>query len=91
MGFLSVRFEVRKGRKGGVKITPCPKLVRITIETWNLIRKYKHYVVSENNPFGTKILLILLMSVSFCKKSAFFSKNTTFTQSNIERAALEIF
>ena len=60
------------------------------LETWDLVRKYTYYVVSENIPFGTKTLLILLISTFFCKKSAFFGKNSTFTQSNIVRAVLEI-
>ena len=34
VGFLGVRFEV------GGKITPCLKLVRVMLETWNLARKY---------------------------------------------------
>ena len=38
-GLLGVRFEVG-GRVGG-KITPCLKLVRIMIENWNLVRKYR--------------------------------------------------
>ena len=38
VGFLGVRFEVR----GGVKLTPCLKLVRIMLETSNLARKYTH-------------------------------------------------
>ena len=37
MGLLGVRFEV-----GGCKITPCLKLVRIMLETWNLGRKCTH-------------------------------------------------
>ena len=37
VGSLEVRFEVRRG-----KITLSPKLVRIMLETWNLIRKYTH-------------------------------------------------
>ena len=41
------------------------------------------YVVSENTPFSTKALLILLMLASFCKNATFFGKNSTFTQSNI--------
>ena len=52
------------------KITPskCLKLVRIMLETWNLVRKYTHSpVVSQNIPLRTKALLILL--------SAFFVKN----------------
>ena len=48
------------------------------------------YVVSENIPFGTKVLLILLMS-AFCKNSASFGKYSTFTQSNRVRTVLEIF
>ena len=40
VGFLGVRFEVGEG---GVKLTPppplYPKLVRIMLETWNLVRK----------------------------------------------------
>ena len=50
------------------------------------------YVVSENTPFGTKALLILLMSLCFsCKKSAFLGINSTFTQSSSVTAVLEIF
>ena len=52
------------------------------------------YVVSENITFSTKVLLILLMSFFFfffCKKSAILGKNSTFTQSNSVRVALEIF
>ena len=36
VGFLGVRFEV----EGGGKTTPCLKLVRITLETSHLARKY---------------------------------------------------
>ena len=49
------------------------------------------YIVLENIPFSTKVLLILLMSVYFCKKSVFSGNNSTYTQSNIVRAVLEIF
>ena len=42
-------------------------------------------------PFSTKALLILLMSAFFCKKPAFFGKNSIFTQSNSVRAVLDIF
>ena len=43
---------------------------------------------------GSKItprppILILLMSVSFCKKLLFFDENSTFTQSNIVTAELK--
>ena len=59
------------------------------LETWH-VGTYKH-LVSENIPFRTKAPLLLLISASFCKKSAFFGKNSTFTQSNNVTAALEIF
>ena len=60
-------------------------------ETWNLVRKYTHYVVSENIPFSTMAFLILQMSGLFCKKLAFIGKNSTFTQSISVWAMLEIF
>ena len=46
------------------------------------------HVVLENVPFIAKAVLIQHL---FGKKSAFFGKNSTFTQSNIVRAVLEIF
>ena len=49
------------------------------------------YVDSEIIPFSTKAPLILLTSAFFCEKSAFFGKNSTFTQSNNVTAVLEIF
>ena len=45
------------------------------LETLNWYVSTHTYVVSDNIPFRTKALLILLMS-------AFFGKNSTFTQSN---------
>ena len=45
----------------------------------------------ENIPFSTKTLLILLMSVFFSKKSAFYVKNSTFTQSKGMGALFKIF
>ena len=47
VGTLGVRFEVGGGGMG-------LKLVRIMLETWNLVRKYHTYAVSENIPFSTK-------------------------------------
>ena len=55
----------------GVKLPPCLKLVRIMLETSNLARKYK-YLISENIPFSTKVVLILLMSVFFLQKITVF-------------------
>ena len=73
-----------KGEEERYKITTCLKLVRIMLklEIWHV--STNTYVVSENIPFSTKAVLILLMSI-------FFGQNSTFTQSNSERAALEIF
>ena len=42
------------------------------------------HVDTENIPFSTMALLILLIS-------AFFGRNSTFTQNNSARAVLEIF
>ena len=39
VGFLGVRFEVRWGK---ITLPPCLQLVRITLETLNLVRKYTH-------------------------------------------------
>ena len=77
VGFLGIPFDV-----GGGENTPFPCSKYIST---------KKYVVSENRPFSTKALLILLMSGFFCKKSAFFGKDSTFTLSNSVRAVLEIF
>ena len=54
------------GGGGGVKL-----LVRIMLETSNLIGKYTH-VVSENIAFSTKASLILLMSAFFWQKITIF-------------------
>ena len=42
-------------------------------------------------PSSTKALLIFLMLVFLCKKSALLGKNSIFTQSNNVRAVLEFF
>ena len=47
------------------------------------------YEVSENLPFITRDLLILLMSAVFSKTQHFLVKNSSFTQSNSVRAVLE--
>ena len=48
------------------------------------------YGVLESIHFSTKNTLILLISACFDTESAFFGKNTTFTQRNSIRAVLEI-
>ena len=71
VGFLGVLFEVWEGK------------INKKLKAWYVS---KHtYVVSENMPVSTKILLILLMSAFF------FGKVSTFTQSSGVRAVLEIF
>ena len=62
--------------------------IRIILETWNLARKYTHICISENVPFSTKDLLILLMPAFFCKKSVLFGQNKTSTESDSVRALL---
>ena len=55
VGFLGLHFAVCVCVWGGgvSKTSPCLKLVRIMLETLNLVLKYKHifsYLVSENIP-----------------------------------------
>ena len=73
------------GGRGVKSPPPSPRLnlVKIMLETWNLVHGTNTYTVSENIPFSTKTSLILLMSAFFCKKSAFFGKINTFTQSKV--------
>ena len=70
VGFLGVCFEVG----GGVKLPPPPglKLVRDMLETSNLVHKHTLICSFRNITFGTKALLVLLMSAFFCKKSVLF-------------------
>ena len=68
MSFLWGRFEVGEG--GLPSPLSSPKLVRTMLKTSNLVYTYTHTcVVSENIPVSTNVLLILLMSAFFCKKS----------------------
>ena len=65
------------GEEGWVKCPSCVKLVRIILETLNLVRKYTHICSARTIYlllFSTKALLILLMSAVFSKKSAFLAK-----------------
>ena len=54
--FLVVRFEV-----GWVKVHPCLKLVRVMLETWNLVRNYRHIWSFRKYTFCTKNPLILMI------------------------------
>ena len=89
VGFLGVCFGMGVGWD---KITsPCLKLVRVMLETWNLVRMYTHKCSFRKCTFNTKTPLILLMQHFVCKKSAFYGKNSTFTQINSMAAMFEIF
>ena len=85
MGFLGVRFEV-----GGVNL-PRLKLVRIMLETWNLVREYTHKFSLRKYIFLVPRPSYFCWCQDFCKKISFFGKNSTFTESNSVRAVLEIF
>ena len=85
VGFLGVRFQV-----GRDKIILCLELVRIMLETWILYISTHEYMLSENIPFSTKNLFILLMSAILQNISIFWQKST-FTQSNGVRAVFGIF
>ena len=58
------------------------------IETLNLARKYVHVFSFRKNTFWYKGPLNF---TEFAKKSACFSQNNTYTQSNSVKAVLEIF
>ena len=76
----------------GVNYSPCLKLVRIMLETLNLLCKYTHICSFRKYAFQYQgILIFAYISIFFCKKLSFFGKNSTFTQSNSVRAVLEIF
>ena len=65
MDFLGIRFQVEGG---GEPPSPCLKLVRIMLETSNLVRKYTQIVVSENIPLSTEAFSILpKINISFEK------------------------
>ena len=74
-------------------ISPCVKLVRIMLETWNLVHKYTHiYSFRKKNFWYQGLLNFGNTSIFFfCKKSVFFAQSSTFTQSNSVRAVLEFF
>ena len=76
----------------GVKLPPtCLKFVRIVLETWKLGRNYtpissfRIYTSSYQGPLNFANVSI------FCKISAFFEQNSTFTQSDSVRAVLGTF
>ena len=80
---LSLNLCSRNGLDGGLfrgsfwggwgrKITPCLKLVRIMLETWNLIRKFTRTCTFRNYTFQYQGPL------NFSDISIFFAKNKPF-------------
>ena len=66
VGILGIRLAVMV-RRGESKISPCSKLVKIMLETWNLVCMYTRICSFRKFTLSTKISLI-------CKKLAFFVK-----------------
>ena len=90
VGFLGVPFVV-VFRGGAVKYSPCPKLMEIMLENWNLLWKCKHIWSFRKYTFLWEGFFNFDDDNIFFKKSLFFRISNTFTQSNSVRAALEIF
>ena len=68
-----VLFEI------GDKITPLSNTCSNYPRNMEFGTKVHHtYAISENIPFSTKALLLLLMATLFCKKSAFLTKIVPF-------------
>ena len=71
---------------------PCIKLVRIILETWDLVRKYTLICSFRKHIFQYQGFLTFADVTMFLAKISIFSKkNSTFTQGNSVRAVLEIF
>ena len=92
LGGVSKGFVLRQwqwGRGGETTLSPVLNSLELRqkLQIWHV--SICTYVVSENIPFDTKLLLISLMSTCFCKRLA--GKNSTFTQSNSVRVMLEVF
>ena len=73
----------------GVKLpSPCLKIIRIKLETWNLVCKHTHVFSFRKYTFQYKDTLNF---ADASKKSTFFGKNSKFTQSDSVRAELKKF
>ena len=73
-----------------VKVVKAAKLVKIVLETWNLVRKYtvcnfRKYNFQYHEPLDFADVSIL------CAKISIVAKNSTFTQINSMGAVLELF
>ena len=72
------------------------QLTFFSLSLYHHLHKHEHKIklnkyINKKRRTQLKALLILLMSAFICKKSTFFGKDSTFTQSNSVRAMLEIF
>ena len=76
---------------GGVKITPCLKLIRIMLETSNLAGNNTFICSLWKYAFYYQGLLNFADFNIFLQKVSVFGKNSTFTQSSSVRAVLKIF
>ena len=73
------------------KINTCLWVFKIMLETWNLVYKYTDICSFKNTLLLPIPLNFADVSIFFvCKKSVFFGRNITSTQSNSMRAVLEI-
>ena len=73
------------GRRGKNYPFSCLKLVRITLETSNLARKYIHICSFRKHTFWYQAPLNFADATMFLQKLAFFGQNSTFNQSNSVR------
>ena len=77
---------------GGLKLPPLSKTRQNYARNLKFgTCKYTHICICRKYTFYFHDPLILMISAFFCKKSEFFVKNSTFTQSNSMKAVLEIF
>ena len=86
MGSLGIGFKVGEW---GKTTSPYLKLIRTILETWHLVRKYTDICSFRKHTFYYQGSLNFADAGSFFeKKSAFFGKSSTFTQSNNVRVLL---
>ena len=89
MGFLGVCFEVGKG--GQNYSPPLLKLVRITLQTSNLARKYTHIYSFRKFTFYYLDPVNLADVIIFCKNQRFLAKIVPLLKDNSVRVVFEIF
>ena len=83
VGFLGVRFEVWGSGVEGVKLVAVMLQLKILVRKYTHMRSFRKYNFFYQGPLKFADVSI------FCNISAFFGKNSTFTQSNSVRAVLK--